>query len=172
MKKHQLIIMRHAKSDWSAGTDTDFERPLTRRGKHDAAQMGAWLTKKGLVPDRVVSSPAVRAKKTALIVCAELGIDRGQITWDERIYEAGVDELLEVIREHAAAARTLLLVGHNPGLDELLLYLSAVRPERNPTGKLMTTAAAAILDYGDEPISAGRKSGRLVELVRPKELAD
>ena len=170
MKDHKLIIMRHAKSDWSTNAPTDFERPLVKRGVIAAENMGTWLTVQNYKPDRIVSSPAVRAKMTAVTVCERLGISRSKITWDKRIYESNLDTLLDVISTHARRANTMLLIGHNPGLDYLLNYLSREEPKRNQKGKLMTTAAIAVLVFKNGLISTGQNSANLSRLVRPKEL--
>ena len=171
MNSHELIIMRHAKSDWSSDTATDFERSLSKRGIRDATRMSAWLKEQQIIPDRIVSSPATRTKMTVHIVCDGLDINTSEITWDYRIYETGIEELLEVISEYGPHANRLLLIGHNPGLDALLDFLSREKPRRNENDKLMTTAAIAILNYDNHPISTWRHSARLTHLVRPKGLS-
>ena len=169
MKNHILLIMRHAKSDWSVHTASDFERKLTDRGKRDAKKMGAWLKHQDLVPEIIVSSPAARAERTALIVSREINIDPARINRDERIYDASLEDLLKVMATHMQEARRVLLIGHNPGLETLLDYLSSAAPEPNRAGKLLTTAAIAVLDYGRKPISAGKRSAQLVCLTRPRD---
>jgi len=161
--------MRHAKSDWSANVD-DFDRPLTRRGLKSAKKMGAWLKQEALIPDLVVSSPANRAKQTTLIVCDQLKKNADKVIWDKRIYETDLKDLLKVVSDHGHKANCLLLTGHNPGLDHLVNYLSKDEPQPNRAGKLMTTAAIAILDYGDTGIIGKQNSAKLLQLVRPKEL--
>jgi phosphohistidine phosphatase len=169
MKNHVLLMMRHAKSDWSDHAAADFDRTLTDRGKRDAKKMGTWLKKKKIIPDLIVSSPAARAERTALIVCREIGFDPACIILDKRMYEASRDDLLKIIAAHAQEAGCLLLIGHNPGLEELLDYLSSDQPETNSAGKVMTTAAIAVLDYGQRPITAGKGTARLVCLTRPRD---
>ena len=169
MKSHVLLIMRHAKSDWSDYAAADFDRTLTDRGKRDAKKMGAWLKEKKIIPDMIISSPAVRTKRTALIVSRKTGFDPAGIIWDKRIYDASLDDLLEVVAGHAHKSGRLLLIGHNPGLEELLAYLSDDQPEVNSTGKVMTTAAIAVLDYGSGPISTGKASAQLMCLTRPRD---
>jgi phosphohistidine phosphatase len=169
MAAHTLIIMRHAKSDWSTNVD-DFDRPLNKRGHKEAKKMGAWLKRQKLVPDLIVSSPAKRAKQTIRIVCEQLGKDVPDIIWDDRIYETGVHDLLQVVTEHGKSAKRMLLTGHNPGLDHLVDYLVKDEPSRSATGKLMTTAAIAILDYGSAGISGNKQSAKLLHLARPKEI--
>ena len=166
----KLILMRHAKSDWNTTAGSDFDRPLADRGRRDAPKMGAWLKHEDLVPDLFISSSALRAKQTAQCVAEVMGFLQENILWDERIYGASVDGLLDVINDYTHETGTLLLVGHNPGLDSLLEYLAAENPEYSHSGKLMTTAALAVLDFADNGISDGAHQARLEALIRPKEL--
>jgi len=167
MTNQNLIIMRHAKSDWSSPEGADFDRPLARRGRKDAPHMGAWLRKKGLIPDKVVSSPARRARETAGLVAAELKYDEQRIVWEDRIYDATVEDLLAVIEDAAIGVSCLMLIGHNPGLDDLLEHLSRDRPEYQD-GKLLTTASVAVLNYGEGPILTGAGTARLDLLLRSR----
>ena len=112
----RLLVMRHAKSDWDSGPGSDFDRPLAKRGERDAPRMGRWLREQALIPDRVVSSPAVRARQTCLLVCEALAIKKGQIHWEPEIYAAEVTTLLNVLARCPEKTQRLLLVGHNPGL--------------------------------------------------------
>jgi phosphohistidine phosphatase len=169
-QNHQLLIMRHAKSDWNVQYSRDFDRPLSKRGLSNAEMMGQWLSDSGLIPDRVVSSPARRAEQTSALVLKTMKLDQIKVIRDERIYEAGLGDLLKVIDEHREEAQRLLLVGHNPGMDSLVQYLAMNKPQTTLSGKLMTTAAIAVLDYGDGAISTNDRSATLVELMRPKEL--
>jgi len=162
--------MRHAKSDWNANAGRDFERPLNTRGNRDAKNMGRWLKAGGYIPDMIISSPAVRAKETITRVCHELGINEQRIVWDRRIYEARLEELLEVINTHADGARCMLMVGHNPGLDMLVSYLARDELPLSASGKLMTTAAIAVLDYGKSPVTTIRAAASQAIIARPKEI--
>ena len=168
MTTQTLLIMRHAKSDWSAN-EPDFDRPLNKRGLKDAEKMGTWLKQQKLVPDLIVSSPAHRAKQTIKIVCEQLGKDVAEIIWDKRIYEAALDNLLEVIAEHGKHAKCMLLTGHCPGLDYLVAYLSRDEPARNGENKLMTTAAIAVVEF-EKGISNKENSGKIAKLARPREI--
>lgn len=170
MEKHKLIVMRHAKSDWTTNAGSDFDRPLAKRGIRDAPKMGRWLSEKGLVPDLIISSPALRAKQTALAVAEKLAIAEEKIVWERDIYEASLAELIEVVDDHSTLAGVQLLVGHNPGLDYLVEHLSSQQPQYDRKGKLMTTAAVAVLDFGAGPISSKNGSASLEILMRPKEL--
>lgn len=170
MQKNQLIIMRHAKSDWSDASRSDFDRPLTARGKKAAKQMGQWLKQKQYRIDRILCSPALRAKQTCQLAAEQLDFAQQRVLWEDRIYEASLNDLITLIDQYGAGAHTLLIVGHNPGLDQLLCHLCDDPPLANDSGKLLTTAATAVLDYGTAPISAKAHQARLQCLIRPKEL--
>lgn len=165
----RLLIMRHGKSDWSSNARSDFDRPLAKRGVKTAGKIGKWILQNGHSPDIIVSSPALRAKSTTRLVCEAINRPESEIIYDERIYDADVEDLLAVISDHVVS-KNVLLVGHNPGLDELVDYLANKTPERNKQGKLMTTAAVAILSFEDPEEVTGQACAELVKLVRPKEL--
>lgn len=165
----RLWLLRHAKSAWDTGTPDDFDRPLAKRGHKDAPRMGRWLAGRGGRPDYVVSSPARRARETTLAVCEPLGVRKKSIYWDTRIYEAELEDLLAVLAD-CPAITTTLLVGHNPGLDELLLHLAGEAARPNAKGKLMTTAAAASLVMPDDWGELAPGCARLEWLQRPREL--
>ncbi|WP_350113464.1 phosphohistidine phosphatase SixA [Nitrosomonas sp.] len=170
MQKNQLIIMRHAKSDWSDASRSDFDRSLTARGKKAAKQMGQWLKQKQYRIDRILCSPALRAKQTCQLAAEQLDSAQQRVLWEDRIYEASLNDLITLINQYGAGAHTLLIVGHNPGLDQLLCHLCDDPPLANDSGKLLTTAATAVLDYGTAPISAKAHQAHLQCLIRPKEL--
>ena len=167
----QLLVLRHAKSAWNTDATTDFERPLDKRGKKDAPRMGIWLQKQGLIPNHTVSSPAKRAKKTARRVCKALGIDRGLILWDARIYEANASTLLAVLADCPQDNKIVLLVGHNPGLETLLVYLCGSGIPMPEDGNLLPTCTLARLDMPEDWMQLKTGSARLVSLTRPQALA-
>ena len=119
----ELIIVRHAKSSWKDSSLDDRARPLNRRGERDAPEMGARLAGRKNRPDLIVSSPAVRALETARIIARKLGYPRKDIVVKDRLYGAGIVELLEVIRDSDDSVETLMLFGHNPGLTDLANHL-------------------------------------------------
>lgn len=168
--RRELLLLRHAKSAWDTNARSDFDRPLAGRGRKAAPRVGRWLHEQGLIPDYVVSSPAIRAQQTVLAVCAELGIDAKEIHWDERIYGGWTRSLIEVLRESPADARRVLIAGHNPGLEDLLESLCAERLPAPDDGKMMPTAALARLQL-DVPwaeLSPGR--AHLLSLTRARSL--
>ena len=165
----QLLILRHAKSTWNTQTTTDFARPLNKRGEHDAPRVGRWLRQQGLIPDYVVSSPAERARQTAVKACQALGIAAECLQWDPRIYDATLEQLLAVLADCPEIARTVLLVGHNPGLELLLRYLCRSVPAP-VDGKLLPTATVAQLKMPADWHQLNSGTARLISIVRPASL--
>ncbi len=111
-----LYLIRHAKSSWDDQDQTDFERPLNKRGEHDAPLMANILNKKKVEPDLIISSPAKRAFSTALIFAEKLDYNLNSVKTDDRIYEAGMRELMTLVREIDDRNKTVMIFGHNPGL--------------------------------------------------------
>jgi phosphohistidine phosphatase len=118
-----LFILRHAKSSWKDAGLADFERPLNSRGLDEAAFMGTWIFRNEIQPDLFISSPAKRARQTAILVRETAQIS-AKIQYDERIYEASQLTLLNILGEIDDKYETVLLVGHNPGLEGLIKILS------------------------------------------------
>lgn len=167
----ELLILRHGKSDWSTPSG-DFQRPLKKRGRKNAKQMGDWLSGQQLVPDYVVSSPAVRAFETARLACRAMQFSDKDIREEPVIYGAGSTQLLQVVREVPKAAGRILLVGHNPGMEDLVLYLVAgdlVWPE---DGKLMPTAALARFRVTGPWAEVSSETTEFVEIIRARGLGD
>jgi len=166
----ELLILRHAKSDWNRGAATDFDRPLAKRGRKDAPVVGAWLYREGMVPSHFVSSPAKRARVTALEVCKALDFKKKQIVWDQAIYDADLRGLLEVLGRIPANAATVLMVGHNPGLEALVRFLTGNDLDEPDDGKLLPTAALARLEMPEDWSSLEAGCATMMALVRPKQL--
>jgi phosphohistidine phosphatase len=162
---HELLLLRHAKSDWSVEMD-DFSRPLKKRGRRAAKQVGRWLRKQHLIPDIILSSPATRALATAQRVCKQLDIEESAIICDPRIYEADALTLLEVLKT-GCHERRVLLVGHNPGLEDLLLKLIPYSVPLSANGKHLPTAALAQLAFEGDWTELAEGSAKLITLVRP-----
>jgi len=156
-----LVLVRHATSDHGSPSIGDFDRPLNHRGKHDASAMARWFKKIGVQVDALISSLAVRALSTAEDFAMEINLP---IQTDERIYDASVRELLAVVRELDDCHSSVMLTGHNPGLSELLHYLTGANCGNLPT------AAVAVIELPLESwrnISAGK--GVLKSISSPKE---
>ncbi|MCK4841853.1 MAG: histidine phosphatase family protein [Methylococcales bacterium] len=137
----ELLLLRHGKSDWNSDS-TDFYRSLKKRGKHNAHQIGEWLAEKNLVPDLIISSPAIRALTTAEIVGEAMGLAQDSIETDQSIYEASISDLRQILFDIPTSVQRLLLVGHNPGFEYLVHNLAPNIPSAD-NGNLMPTAALA-----------------------------
>ena len=173
----RLLILRHAKADRAAGKHMDdHERALTARGRGAAARMGGYMKAKHYVPQRVLCSSAVRTRET-LDVLLPYFITRAQIAFARGLYLADWGALLKQVQAMPADCESLLLVGHNPGLERLAIAL-ALHPsgiaERSRAEKLaqkFPTAALAVLDADGPGWSAFKPgSARLIDVVRPRDL--
>ena len=128
-----LYLVRHAKSSWKNPDLDDFERPLNKRGKRDAPVMGRFLRDKDILPDMLISSPAVRAKKTAKIIAENLAYSKNKINFDHEIYEASTKGLLMIISNINNKYNTVMLVGHNPSMTYVANTISKRRIDNIPT---------------------------------------
>ena len=162
---NELLVMRHAKSDWSIGT-SDFERPLNSRGERAADEMAAWILDEQLCPDIIISSPAARTRSTATAVAVACGGDPAAIQFDPDLYLAGAFAWMQVLTRQTAAR--VLICGHNPGLDDLVENLAGSTLTLAPSGKLMTTAAIAHFRVPSDWSTLDDGGGELVQLVRPR----
>jgi phosphohistidine phosphatase len=115
-----VILVRHAKSSWSDSSLSDRDRPLNKRGKRDAPMMGGRLAARDLRPDRMITSPATRARLTALAFADALDFDEDQMVIDDRIYHGGVEDIWEIIREQSDGLRRVMIFGHNPDLTDFV----------------------------------------------------
>jgi phosphohistidine phosphatase len=153
-----LIVLRHAKSDWSGG-EPDERRPLAERGRRQAPEAGRWLAENLETIDLAVVSPAERARSTWKLASAELD-DPPTARIDERVYAASVDELVEVVQELPDDVRTAALVGHNPGIEELVGALTG-------TWAPMPTSALAVIAVAGTWSGAGASTAQLLVSGRP-----
>jgi len=136
-----LILLRHAKSAWPQDTP-DRGRPLAGRGRRDAPAVGRWLRQQAPAIDLVICSPAVRARQTWELVAAQLD-DEPPVRYDERLYGTGAEVFLTLTRQLPAAASTVLLIAHNPSLEDFLELLTG------DTEVLKTSALAVLATSGD-----------------------
>ncbi len=167
--KRELLILRHGKSDWDTG-DPDFYRPLKARGERSAQRIGTWLQQQNLVPDHVLSSPATRAKMTAQIACHTMGIPDKKIHYDKLIYGALVEDLLQVLANCPKKAARTMIVGHNPGFEELLDYLSDRMIPVSADGKSLPTGTVARLEMSRSWGGLKADCARVLAVVRPRSL--
>lgn len=160
MKK--LFLLRHAKSSAASVDLGDFERPLNDRGRAEAQLVGEYLSRQVRGLDFVVSSPAMRARETVELVGHHFQLP--EVRFDDRIYEASPVQLLEVISEFPQDRTAALLVGHNPGIEELVRLLTGSAAHLNPA------ALVQIVLEGNDWADALKEKGNLLSLVTPKEL--
>src|ERR1043166_6098317 len=118
-KMKTLILLRHAKSSWKDDSLADIDRPLKDRGISDADLIGEWIRQQKIVPDLVLSSPAKRARQTAELVLKSARL-KVEPRFEERIYEASTRQLFQVLSHVEDAVTSLILIGHNPGFEDLL----------------------------------------------------
>jgi phosphohistidine phosphatase len=130
MKK--LILVRHAKSSWDHPGLLDFERPLNDRGKKDAPLMGQVLKAKGIKPDMILSSPAIRALNTAVIIAQEIGYNKN-IQVNKKLYHGYVPDLWAVVKTVPDDVESLMLFGHNPSFTEFANELAQMQIDNIPT---------------------------------------
>jgi len=148
MPDSQLILLRHAKSDWDSGARSDFDRPLNARGRRDAPRMGEWLAANDYAPDAVIASPAVRARETAALVCGALDFTAADIVFERELYGAPAETIRAIAAEYLASHRRVLVVCHNPGIEYALRDYCPHAPAF-ADGKWMPTCAAAVIAFGD-----------------------
>ena len=161
-----LTLLRHAKSGWDDMNLRDFDRRLNAKGKRAAATIGRHMNEAGLAFDLVLASPAVRVVET--LEGVESGYGRALTpTWDKRVYLASAATLLDLVHELPDELDTVLLVGHNPGLEDLVLLLAA---EPGEAEDKYPTATLAELAIGEAWTDAGRGTGTLTRFVRPRDL--
>lgn len=169
-----LFVLRHAAASGPASAPTDFDRPLKSRGRTQALDIGAQIRERDFDFDAIVASPACRVAETVSGVLA--GAPGGvQPIYDPRVYNASGETLVEIIREADDRFERLLVVGHNPGLQQLLLRLTEDDRDglRSDVASSYPTATLAELCLEvDHWRDAGAGSGRIVRLVRPREVAD
>ena len=167
----QLIVLRHAKSAWPDGVP-DHDRPLAGRGRRDAPAAGRWLAESGHVPDRVLCSTAQRARETWELAEAELGT-HPKTVYEDRVYGATAAELLDLAHEMPESVRTLMLVGHDPAMQELTLELASPTQRADALERVafkFPTAAIAVLAFGDKWSALAPGHAELASFVTPSDL--
>lgn len=157
-----LLILRHAKSSWKKPELSDHERPLNKRGKKEAPKVGAYLKENDLLPDLILSSTARRAQDTAQAVAEACGFE-GQVDLYPDLYLSEATTFLDILHCLPDDARRVLVVGHNPDVEDLLILLTDITEH-------MTTSALAVVDL---PITSWDElneatDGRLKQLWTPR----
>lgn len=170
MPVRQLLLLRHAKSSWDDPKLDDFDRPLGPRGLKTAPLMGRELERRGWLPDLALVSPALRARDTWRLVSAELS-SRVPVEFAEALYEAAATDILALVRQ--AKATNLIIVGHNPGLEDFAYRLASHASDDKAVGKLeekFPTGALARFAVESGWADLAFEGARLTHCVRPREL--
>jgi len=170
-----LVLLRHAKSAWP--DLPDHERPLAGRGRRDAPVMGRWLRTAGHVPDQVLCSTARRTRETWQLAQPELGAGP-PVRFEDRVYEASAEQLLDLARHAPAPAKTLLIIGHAPGIPELALVLAGAAGPVDGEGDAAAdrmrakfpTAAVAVLEFAGPWDRLAPGTARLTSFVTPGDV--
>jgi phosphohistidine phosphatase len=168
----RLMLLRHAKTERAEPGERDYDRKLTKRGRADAAVIGAYMARHSLVPHLAVVSPARRTQETWTIIAAAFA-KPPRAGNDERIYNANTEALIGLIGETRAAA-SLLVIGHNPGLHDVALQLiaSGDAKARERVSEKLPTSGLVVIDLAfDDWSRLHRHAGRLAHFVTPRLLA-
>ncbi len=163
----KLLLVRHAKSDWDNIKLSDFDRPLNSRGEKNAPEMAKRLLKKGLIPQQIVSSPAVRALTTARYFAKELGLEKSEIVKESDIYEALPSTLMEVVNNLDNNYSFTALFGHNPGMRSVVINLC-----NNDLYNLPTCGMVLIQFPFDDWAMVSAGTGEMVFYDYPKNQQD
>ncbi|MEQ9103683.1 MAG: histidine phosphatase family protein [Rhodothermales bacterium] len=155
-----LLLMRHGKSDWYAGADSDHERPLNSRGREESAAAGVFLDRNGLVPVLVLCSTASRTRETWTTVRDAAGWKDIPVVHLDELYLAPVAKAFEILAEHISRVETLMMVGHQPILSGLVSRIAAGSSLEVPTATLAVLQVPGRMTTG---------SGQLTALVTPRE---
>ncbi|NVJ85941.1 MAG: histidine phosphatase family protein [Algoriphagus sp.] len=163
MKK--VYIIRHAKSSWEEPWSNDHDRPLAPRGLRDAPRMGKHLKSNSIFPDKISSSTALRAKKTAKIIAKELSYPLDKIEFEKGLYHASAHTYLDFIQHQEDEINCLFLIGHNPGMNGLI-HLLGVALDNLPTAGIcgFQTEAKSWADFKPE-------NAKFIYLDYPKKKA-
>jgi phosphohistidine phosphatase len=172
MTMRRLLLFRHAKAERSEPGMEDRARKLTERGRKDAAKIGAYMATHAFIPDWAIASPSARTQETWKLAG---GAFRPRLTADtvDSLYDATPHDILEAVRQAPATARTLLVIGHNPGLHELALMLVASGDieTRERLREKLPTSGLVIIDFTPEDWGKLHpRSGRLERFITPKSL--
>ncbi|MDG6773860.1 histidine phosphatase family protein [Thiomicrorhabdus sp. ZW0627] len=160
----ELILLRHAKSDWKDENLEDIDRPLCNKGKKSAAKVGKWLQQQNIIPDLILTSPATRAQQTLKRICSECGSETQTL---DTLYLADLNTLINILADAPDVDR-LMIIGHNPGLERLFNFLNSAAEESET--HLFPTASLAHFILPDNWQSLSRGDGKLLQFIRPKDI--
>jgi len=173
--KKTIYLARHAKSAWDTDASTDFDRPLSHRGERNAKLMANTLKKRGWIPDRIISSPSMRTQQTCQFYCDGFGFSdeeiKDKVVWNKDVYAAYMVTLLQCITSLPESLGSVMLIGHNPSMEDLLDHLCGdTSAYKQNNGKLFTTGNVAKLTIDILWKDIVMSEVTLDEILRPKEL--
>lgn len=163
----RLFLLRHAKAAWAAPGQHDFDRPLDPVGVADAQAAGAAMRRRGFIPGITLCSGARRARETLSGVAGQA--DTGRVLFLDGLYSDDATGYLEAIRKHSAEVDALLVIGHNPMMEDLALGLAASHPSAGPLGAGFPTAGLAVIDFDGALAQAAPGTGRLAAFLTASE---
>lgn len=172
----RLILLRHAKSGWDDAVARDYDRPLGERGRTAATSIGRWAGQSGGAVDSIIASPAVRCTETLDLFQPAAGMATIEPHWDRRIYLASSATLIDVVRDLDDENVVVLMCGHNPGMEDLILDLvpdDGGSPLRDLAEEQFPTAALATIELDVAHWrDVDNRCGRLVQFTRPRDVDD
>lgn len=170
----RVMLLRHAKTEKTSATGQDLDRRLDERGRTEAPEMGRYMWRNNLIPDVALVSPATRTRESALLVTAQFAPEPALIQIAD-LYAASADKLLRIVREEAPGrAKSLVIIGHNPGLHEFALKLAALDDAKAAAlEENFPTAGLAVFDFAvDNWVNIAPHTGRLERFVSPRLLRE
>ena len=171
-RTRQLLLLRHAKSNWDDPALADFDRPLSGRGLKTAPLVGRQLAKRGWLPDLALVSPALRTRDTWRLVAAQWPVSE-PVEFADALYSATAADILTQVQHAGASTRCLLVIGHNPGLEEFARRLAGAGSDAaaiNRLSRKFPTAALARFVVDGDWTDVAFSAGRLTHFLRPKDL--
>ena len=168
-----IYLARHAKSSWNSLAATDFDRPISSRGEADAIRISEELHRLGWKPDKIIASPAIRAKQTCKILCETIHFPIDHVEWNSEIYAAYMVTLLHLLASLDENINSVMLIGHNPAMEDFLVHLcgyAAINEVKQKDGKIFTTANIAKLTTDVDWKDLVMDEANLEKLLRPKEI--
>ena len=168
-----IYLARHAKSSWNAKFLKDFDRPLNSRGESDAVKIGEAMRSMSWQPEKIIASPAVRAKQTCETYCESLNYSIENVEWNAEIYAAYTITLLQLLTGLEESTQSVMLIGHNPAMEDLLIHLcgySNVSAKAQQDGKIFTTANVAKISTNASWKDLVIDEMNFENMLRPKEL--
>jgi phosphohistidine phosphatase len=162
-----ILLIRHAKSDWSHSLP-DFDRALSSRGRHDAERMGKVIRPLIKTPCLFLASSSQRTRETVQRLVDSLDDSIVKTRFTDQLYLANSSTIKHLIKKHLGAVNSLIVIAHNPGMDDVVENLAGYTPPLTENGKLMTTCAVAFFQASDTDLSLSKPELR--QVIRPKDI--